>query len=151
MEVVRKLRKRAQDAQRRVVAGEVRAVGQMRGRIAGLRGELRNQLHQVRDVQMGRLVDVASLRSHHLRRGLLWKEVYAAQEELDRRQAKLDEERNALAAATKQLRVIEKLYEKRKTKYEVWVRRREQAAWDEAALHVHGRRQGMNPSDVGEV
>ncbi len=56
LEVVRRLRRQALDAQRRVVADAVRSVAQAQDRIAQLAQELRGSMYEARDAQQARRV-----------------------------------------------------------------------------------------------
>ena len=140
LEVVRRLRKQAQDAQRRVVAGAVRSVAEAQNRLTELAGELRSTVGRTRETQRARRIDVVSLQRHQLYRGWLYRRRMEAREELGRRHVELDRQRENLAEATKQLKVIEKLREKQKMRYDLRVERQERAAYDEAALQTHRRR-----------
>lgn len=141
LEVVRRLRRQALDAQRRVVAGAVRSVARAQDRIAQLAQELRGSMYEARDAQQARRVDVVSLRAHQHHRGWLHRRILESEHELERKEAELNTERDKLAEAMKGLKVIEKLREKRKLRYDTAMRRREQAAYDEAALQLYRRRQ----------
>ena len=142
LEVVRRIRKQAQDAHRREVADAIRSVSAAEDQIAELDGRLRTTVNHTRDTQQARRLDMVSLQRHHLYRGWLHRRRVEAREELGRRQAELDRRREKLAEATKQLKVIEKLREKQQNRYDLLIERQEQAAYDEAALQTYGRRDG---------
>jgi len=142
LEVVRRIRKEAQDAQRRVVGEAIRSLQDTQGRIARLGEQLEGATQDARDVQSGRFLNMAWLRSHHLHQGYMRRHVVSAQAELNGRRTRLDEERAKLAEVTKRLKAIEKLRERRKTQHDAGLRRREQADLDEAALQTHRIRRG---------
>jgi flagellar export protein FliJ len=67
-------------------------------------------------------------------------QITEAERELQRTADELNREREKLAEAVKQLKVIEKLREKQKLRYDSAIRRQEQAGYDEAALQMHRQR-----------
>ncbi len=140
LEVVQKLRQQRLDAQRRVVADAVRAVGSVEDRIGQLTQELSGSVLQSRDVQRARRLDISSLCAHQHRRGWVHRQITEAERELQRTVDELNREREKLAEDVKQLKVIEKLREKQKLRYDTAIRRQEQAGYDEAALQLHWRR-----------
>ena len=140
LEVVRRIRRQAQDAQRRVVADAIRAVGTVEQRIDRLTQTLGNTVEQARDAQQARRLDLMSLRGHQFYRGWLHRRILESHAELSQRRAELVRERTRLGEVTKQLKVIEKLREKHWTRYLKEIRREEQAAFDESALQTYLRR-----------
>ena len=141
LEVVRRVRRQAQDAQRRAVADAVRTVTAVENRIEQLTRELADTMDRTRDVHRPGRLDIASLRGHQFYRGHLHRRILESGAELSGRQTELQRERAKLAEATKQLKVIEKLREKHWQRHLTEVRRAEQAAFDEAALQVYRREQ----------
>lgn len=133
LEVVRRVRKRAQDAQRRVVADSVRAVRKVERRIADLKGDLDRSVRRSRDARMERRVDVFSLRGHQMFQASVHRHLLEAVGEMSQRQGELDTERAKLAEVANRLKAIEKLREKRWAEYVKGLEKRERAAYDEAA------------------
>ncbi len=118
LEVVRRLRRQALDAQRRVVAEAVRSVARVQDRIAQLMQELGASMHNARDAQQAGRLDVVSLRAYQHHRGRLHRRSLEARQELAKKEAELNAEREKLAEAMKRLKVIEKLREKQKLRYD---------------------------------
>ena len=141
LEVVRRLRQQALDAQRRVVAGAVRSVVRAQNRIVQLTQELHGSMGEARDARQAKRLDLVSLCAHQRHRGWLHRRILESEQELGREEAELDTERERLAETMKRLKVIEKLREKQKLRYDTAIRRREQAFYDEAALQTHRQRQ----------
>lgn len=140
LETVERLRKQARDAQRRVVADAARTVGRVEERIVHLTRQLHDTLGGAREtLRTGRL-DLASLRGHELYRGWVHRRIAESYTELACRQSELDVERAKLVEASKQLKVIERLRERRWRRYLADVAREEQAASDEAAVQLYLRR-----------
>jgi len=133
LEVVRRVRKQAQDAQRRAVGDAVRAVRKVEGRIADLKSDLDRSVRRSRDARMERWVDVFSLRGHQMFQARVHRHLHEAAEALSQRQGELDAERAKLAEVTSRLKAIEKLRDKRWAEYVKGNEKREQAAYDEAA------------------
>ena len=150
LNVVRDIRKRDQDVQRRVVAEAVRAVVGVRARVGQLEGELEGETIAARGERDARFLDMTALRNHYLHRGAVKRNLSETREQLGLSQSKLDEEREKLAQATRRLNVIVRLYEKKKLRYDTWLRRREQAVWDETALQFHGRQQETGVVKIGK-
>jgi flagellar FliJ protein len=134
LEVVERLRRQAQDAQRRVVADAVRAVQRVETRIEHLTRQLADTMDRARGTQGVARLDVVSLRGHQIYRGYLHRQLLQSTAELARRQRELQAERAKLAEASKRLKVIEKLRERHWNRYVTALRREEQAATDEVAL-----------------
>ena len=142
LEMVRRLREQARDAQRRVVADAVRAVTHLEDRIARLTRQLDDTADRFRDAQRAERLDVVSLRGHQIFRGWLTRKIAESNEELVRRQASLDYERARLAEVWKRLKAIEKLRERQWERHLTEVAREERAVNDEAALQMYVRRRG---------
>lgn len=139
LEVVRTLRKRAQDEQRRVVAECVRRQRQLTRRIEDVNRALRGNVELTRATSNTVAIDVRSLRLGHAYMGRLQHRVIEARAELSECDGELNAEREKLADATGQVKAIEKLREKKWERHCTKVRRDEQAAMDEAALQMYGR------------
>jgi flagellar FliJ protein len=151
LEVVRRIRKQAQDVQRREVADAVRSLSAVQDRLAALEGQLHVTVNQTRETQQAGLLDLMSLQRHHLYRGWLHRRRVEVREELVRHEEQLDERRARLAEATKQLKVVQKLREKQKTRYDRRMQRQEQAAYDEAALQIYRRGHSGRVREVGAL
>ena len=136
---MRRVRRQAQDVQRRAVADALRAVAVVENRIEQLTRELADTMDRTRDVHRPGRLDIASLRGHQFYRGHLHRRLLESGAELAGRHGELQRARAKLAEATKQLKVIEKLREKLWQRHLTKVRRAEQAAFDEAALQVYRR------------
>ncbi|MFQ5589953.1 MAG: flagellar export protein FliJ [Phycisphaerae bacterium] len=141
LEVVRTIRRQELDAQRRAVANLLRTIGRLRSGADELKQELHRSMHEARVAQLGGQLDVDALQAHLSRRGRVRRRILQADEELALKQAELDIERKKLADAHKRLKVIDKLHDTRKLKYDTTLRRWEQAECDEAALQMHSRRE----------
>lgn len=140
LETVQRLRKQARDAQRRAVAEAAQAVGAIEDRILRLTLQLNDTLDGAREtLRTGRL-DLASLRGHELYRGWVHRRIAESYTELACRRSELDVERAKLVEASKQLKVIEKLRERRWRGYLTDVAREEQVTGDEAAVQAYLRR-----------
>lgn len=141
LEVVRRVRRQAQDEQRRVVADVVQAVAAAEQRVAGMTQALAETIEHKRGVQQAARLDVASLRGHQFYKGWLQRRILESHAELSRRRVDLDRARARLGEVTRQLKVIEKLREKQWVRHQAAVMREEQAAFDELALQAHLRRE----------
>lgn len=141
LETVLRLRQRARDAQRRVVASAVQSVTRVEERIDELTRQLHGTIERSRDALRNRHPDVVSLRGHLLHRGWLHREIAESNGALAQKGAELDAERSRLAEMSKRFRVIEMLRDRQWKRFRTEIAREEQAAGDEAALQMHLRRQ----------
>jgi flagellar FliJ protein len=141
LEVVRRIRQQAQDAQRRVVADAARAVGVVEAQIDRLTHTLGDTVDRARETQRGKRLDLMCLRGDQFYRGWLHRRILESHAELSGRRADLDRARAELGELTKRLKVIEKLRERQWARYLKDIRREEQAAFDESALQMHLRKQ----------
>ncbi len=140
LDTVERIRRRARDEQRRELARAVRDAQLVKERIAVLTDGLAATIHRKRDIQQAQRLDLHSLRSHQFYRGDLHRRILESGEELTQREVVVDQERAKLAAATKRLKVIEKLRQKQLERHITALRREEQAEMDEAALQKYVRR-----------
>ena len=139
LEVVRKLRKRKEDECRRMVGERFRLIGEMRGRIGGMNEQLRRERGAVRELveardgaeSSPRPVDVTQLRRHHVYVNHLRRCIAEANRELADQQVELAREQALLTEASRDLKVIDKLEERQRARYELGVRRAELAESDE--------------------
>lgn len=148
LEVIRQIRRREREAQRRVVADAVRVVTEVKDRIEQLSDQLRRSIDGMRDSRRDQGLDVSTIRSQQVHRGQLQQRIMASYTELAAKQESLDKDRRQLAEATKRLKVIEKLRDKKWARYTERIRAAEQSAVDEAAMEVHRRRQGVVALEV---
>lgn len=140
LEVIRELRQRAQDAQRRVLAERVRELDRLAGQMADLTRGVDDAVQQKRATMGLAELDVEFLRRLQEFRGWLGGRVADARDELGKQQALVGQERVRLEEASRRLKVVEKLRERQWNRHQMQCRRVEQAEWDEAALNGFGRR-----------
>ncbi len=136
LEAIRKLRQRALDAQRRVLAGQIRALHRVESR----RGELAQKIEAT--VEGRRLVtkparlDVELLHRHQVYRTWLDQEAMNADAKLKERRECVARERATLAMVSRRLNVVEKMRERQWQRHQIQLQRAEQAESDEAALQT---------------
>ncbi len=140
LEVVRKLRKQAQDVQRRVVAEAVRAVHETERRTADLTRQLDGVWQVSRSTQQEKSVNVSALRGQHFYAGWLHRKIIESEVDIGEAKSRLDQERQVLASKTKELKVIEKLRDKKQSRHISNEKRVERALEDEAAAQLYVRR-----------
>jgi flagellar export protein FliJ len=136
LEVVRSLRERARDDQRRAVAGAVGAVTRAERRIEMFSDQLRETVEMTRGERLTERLDVAALRGQQFHRSWLHGRLIESYGALTEKRAELDAERTKLGEASAQLKAIEKLRERRWKRHLVQVRREEQAVNDEVASRM---------------
>lgn len=142
LEVVRRVRKQAQDAQRRVVADAVQSVKNLESRIGRLTSDLHRTMDRTRDARRPRQLDLPSLRRHQVYRGCIHGWLLESATELAECQAALDGQRSKLAETTKRLKAIEKLRERKWASHVQALGRAEQAGYDEMAAGRYVRARG---------
>ncbi|MBU0717083.1 MAG: flagellar export protein FliJ [Planctomycetes bacterium] len=150
LEVVRRIRRQAQEVQRRVVAESIRAAAVAEERINQLTQDLRHTVDLTREAHGTRTLDLVPLRRHQYYSGWLQRRILESDRELAERRADVDRERARLAEATKKLKVVEKLREKQWSRYMKDVQREEQAALDEVGAQGYLRRTHRQEGDTGE-
>lgn len=141
LDTVQRLRERARDAQRRVVAEAARAVARTEERMQRLGDDLQQTIIDSRTSLRGASFDIVLMRGHQYYRGWLHGKIMEARNDLAGEQARLETERARLAEASKHVKVIETLRERRWKEYCAELAREEQAENDEAAGQLY-RRQG---------
>ncbi len=136
LEVVRKLRERARDAQRLTVADAAHAVVHAEQRVHQLTEQLRQTVELNRGQRVAERVDVASLRVGEFYRNWLHHHIVEGGLHLAGEQARLSDERLKLGQASARLKAIEKLKQRRWSRYRKELLDEEQSAADEAALRA---------------
>lgn len=136
LDAVERLRRSARDAQQRVVGEAARAVAVAQSRELSWAEDLHGSFDQSRRVQSAARVDMACLRTYQLHRGWLRRTIESAGVEVSEKLLQLKEERTKLAEASKHLKVIESLRARQWQRHVLEIKREEQVANDEAAVHI---------------
>lgn len=139
LETVRKIRERERDAQRRVVAGKVRAVEAIRDRVAAMTDGMDGNRSGARDARRPGRVFINLLRGHALYQAWATRTIETTREELDARLGEFRVEQGKLAESSKRLKVIEKLRERKWEQHQVKLAREETQAGDEASRQMFWR------------
>lgn len=145
-----KIRRQHEDRHKRIVAGRLREIADVREREGALEGQIELEMDAMRQAQSPGVLDLQQTvrRRHwlgHLHRTLL--DAHARRGFLE---AKLAQERAALAEAAKQRRILEKLEERQHERYLDAERRQETRELDEMAVVRH-RFQQPDPAGDGEA
>lgn len=139
LEIVRKLRERERDAQRREVGNAVRAVTDVQKRIENLTASLRDTVALGRDEQSEARLDVGLLQGQRFHQSWLHGEILESSGELREKQRRLEAERDKLGRANARLKAIEQLRERRWRDHQLALLREERAMFDETALQMFAR------------
>lgn len=143
------LRRRARDAQRRVVAKRLRVVADLEQRIARLAEALTEGTDRCRASQQTRgSFNIDGMNQHLLRRVWVEQSIAGAEVEKERAQSEVSEAQASLAEASQHLRVIEKLRERQFRRHCAENARRQQAQSDEATLQRYLRRQRSGRAEM---
>jgi len=133
LDVVRALRKRARDEQRRAVADALVEVTGIERRIEQLTDELRETVDMTRGERQSERLDMSALRGQQFYRARLHGTLLDSNATLAEKVVALGVERTKLGEASARLKAIEKLRERRWKRHWVQLRREEQAFNDEVA------------------
>lgn len=139
LEVVARLRRRAQERQERIVAEKIGQVVRQKQDIETWRTAMLEQYAAQRELEVAGEVDVARLRALQLYVGGLRRAIDSGTAMLARFERELADERAKLAALTAQRKVLDKLRERRWAEHQRQIRREEQALNDEIALRRYPR------------
>lgn len=134
LEVVQRLRRLELEREQRVMAGCVQAVLEARQLADLVAGRMDENAQQRRNMQQDSRPDVAGLRTEQLH--LLWLRRMQDQtrQELARRQEIMEAQRQKLVAASRKVKVIEKLRDRQWKRYQDEERRAERKEHDELAM-----------------
>lgn len=141
LETVQRLRQRARDVQRRVVAARRRDVSGVQEQIAGLEQRAQGTVVGARAAQQAASFDVAAVRTQNLHRGWLRHKISEAGRDLVHVRKDLEIEQGKLVDAAAKLKVIEKLRERQWERHRLEVAREERSLADEVAVQMYLRRQ----------
>ncbi|HNQ22327.1 MAG TPA: hypothetical protein PKK06_04465 [Phycisphaerae bacterium] len=148
LEAVRRVRRQAQDAQQRVVAGEQRELLRLEENVRQCTEQLRAQVQAGRRTLLGTALDVPLLRRQQFYRGWLQRQILETQATADAQQAKLAREREKLAELSRRLKVIEKLREKQWLRHRTEAQRAEQVETNEIGNQMYVRQRVEGPGSL---
>ncbi len=142
LEVVRKLRERERDIQRRKVAESIRAVTEAERRVEGLNASLRGTMDDGRNVLSSIRLDLGQVRSQRFYQSWLHGTILESNEELGKRERELTVDREELGRVNARFQSLEKLKEKKWQRHLQEVSKEERAMFDEIALQRYQIAQG---------
>lgn len=145
LETVRKVRQQARDVQRRVVADKARVAGEASRQITRLEVDIERTVGRSREAHRTGRLDMSSVREHEIHRGWLDRTLGEARAVLVQRQGELRSEQDRLAEASKRLKVIEKLRERKWERYKADVAKEEQSHADEVGRQIMLSKQRRRP------
>jgi len=150
LEVVARLRKQRQDVQRRAVADAAQSVSAAEHLIAELERIRRGALHESREHKAQSVLGIDELRRRQLFDGWIRRRIGDTCVELARRRQTLDGDREKLAEATKECKVIEKLRHRQQRRHIQSVSREEQIETDEIGVNGY-LRQRLSSGSSGVI
>lgn len=148
LEVIRKLRQRALDAQRRVLAEKMREFNRALARRGELTQETEATVDGQRLAQKPVRLDVELLHHHQVYRAWLDRKAVDTDAELKEQRERVARERATLAEVSRRLNVVEKLRERQWKRHQIQLQRAEQAGYDETALQSFLRRRRDQVSEI---
>ncbi len=150
LQTLLRLRKQDRDEQRRVVAQAIRAVAGSQARVSLLTGDLRETVSSVRSEQQDDSLNLVAMRRHQFYRSWLHQQIIDAENEVAENRQLLDQQRAKLAEATKQLKVVEALRDKKLARYNEKMTRALRIEEDEigAAMFLRNQRRSTGETLV---
>lgn len=144
LEAVLKVRKQQQDEKKRSVAERLREMSKLQSHLMSRNEQIASEIRKTRDNAVHAHLDVSEMSRRrfwisHLQRGLLETEF-----QIRTLEQQLDKDRQVLAEATKECKVVEKLKERRFEEYSKEMQRQETLEADELAInrYLQQRREG---------
>ena len=144
LEAVLKVRKQHQDEKKRTVAERLREVSRLQSNLMSLNEQIASESRKTCDNAVHAHLDVSEMSRRrfwisHLQRGLLETEF-----QIRALERQLDKDRQVLAEATKECKVVEKLKERKFEEYSEEMQRQETLEADELAInrYLQQRRAG---------
>lgn len=116
-ETMLKIRRQREDEHKRIVADRVREIARVKDQMASLDRQIRDELAAIREGQSPGTIDMQQVVRHRHWLGRLHKAVLDSQARLRFLEARLAQERAALAEAAKQRRVLDKLKQRQWERY----------------------------------
>jgi len=127
-ETMLKIRRQREDEHKRIVASRIREIARVQDQMASLDRQIHNELAAIRAGQSPGTIDMQQVIRHRHWLGRLHKAVLDSQAWLRFLEARLAQERAALAEAVKQRQVLDKLkqrqwerYRKEQDRLETWL------------------------------
>jgi flagellar FliJ protein len=150
-ETMLRIRRQREDEHKRIVADRLRGITQVREQIASLNGQVEQEMEAIRHGQQPGTIDLqqAVRRRHWL--GHLHRAALECEARLRGLEAKLAQERAALAEAARQRRILEKLKERQWEQYVAELERLETKESDEMATirYAYEHEQNADPAKAG--
>ncbi len=143
LETVLKIRQQREDAAKRVVAARLRQIAEVEGEIAGLQTQIRLEIDAFRRSHAQGRIDVTRITRHRHWLIQLDQGVLIARHRMSELQQELARERAVLTEARKQVRVLEKLKERRYQRYRKELARAEARENDEIGNVLHMRQRAV--------
>jgi len=139
LEAIRRLRRQARDAQRRVLAKAIAQASTAQRHVQLLTEQLQGNVSRSRFARESGPLDITAMRTSEFHQGWLQRRILETGQSLGERQHEVSQERDNLARANQQLRVLDKLRDRQEARFKLAQNRREQASHDEAALSIYQR------------
>ncbi len=139
LETVRRVRKQAEDAQKRVVAEHTRRLTDERDRTRRLSAGLIAQRRDARTDHDARRLDLVALRCRYFYMARLEREILESRRQVEQLEKVLEQERKKLGELAARRKAIDKLRDKQWSRHQTAMKRAEQAEDDEIAAQKYVR------------
>ena len=144
LEAVLKVRRQRRDHCRRLFAEQLRHVQQQERRLVDLHEQVRTESRARRSDALQAELDMSLLRSRQYYVGHLQRTIEGQEVELEGLQRELEERRETLVGASRELKVIEKLRERQWERHGKAASRRETIEADESSVDLFRRYSEMD-------
>jgi flagellar FliJ protein len=132
-ETMLKIRRQREDERKRVVADRLHQIAQVRKQMHSVDRQIAEEIDAIRNCQIEGTIDLQQTVRHRNWLTQLRRAALDAQSRLQFHETRLAQDRAALAEATKQRRILEKLKERQWSRHETGVRKAETREADDAA------------------
>jgi len=140
LETVLRLRQRAFEEKQRVVARRLQAIGREQVLQAAAELQVAEHIAESRELQLGGRVDVPAVQRNRAHLNLLQRRIADCARRIADHGRELERERGEMVAARVRVRALEKLRERRRTRFVEAADRNEAAEQAELALGVFRRK-----------
>lgn len=131
LETVLRVRRQREDAAKRVVADRLRQMAEVKAEMAAMQGQIASELDAFREAHGSGTLDMRQVARHRYWLVQLDQGVMTNESRLRDLESALAKERQELAEARKQVRILEKLEERQRERYMKELERAEAAENDE--------------------
>lgn len=148
-ETMLRIRRQREDEHKRIVAARLREIAGVNRQIGSLQRQIHEEEDAIRTSQMPGTIDLQQAIRHRHWLGHLHRCLVETQGRMRGLESQLAQERAALAEASKQRKILDKLKERQWRRHQMEQERREAKEADEQATLRHAHRNRLELVDMG--